>query len=249
MGDFLHTLVVPPPIVGGIVTSVGTITMEVTVIDTLRYADRLKAAGIQANQAEAMSRALNEELTGGVATKDDIGHAVDTLDGKLADAVEHLETKIEGDIGRLETKIESEIGRLETKFESDIGRLETKIESDIGHAVAEMKGELDTMDAKFDAKFSAMDAKFDAKFNAMDGKFDAKINAMDGKFDAKFDAMDEKFDSLRDRVDSQGRYVFMVLALIAALGLYNAVSPHIAAKAPATADAKPAIGTAQTRDS
>ena len=207
--------------------------MEVTVIDTLRYADRLKAAGVQPNQAEAMSRALNDELTAGVATKDDLGHAVDTLDGKLASAVErletrigtevgrletkietdigHLETKIETDIGHLETKIETDIGRLETKIETDIGRLETKIETDIGHAVTEMKGELDTMDTKFDA-------------------------------------MDEKFDALRDRVDTQGRYVFMVLALIAALGIYNAVSPHIVAKAPSTADAKPAVAAAQRPD-
>ena len=189
--------------------------MEVTVIDTLRYADRLKAAGVQPNQAEAMSRALHDELTAGVATKDDLGHAVDTLDGKLASAVERLETRIGSEIGRLETKIETDIGRLETKIEADIGRLETKIETDIGHAVTEMKGEL---------------------------------NAMDAKFDAKFGAIDEKLDALRDRVDTQGRYVFMVLALIAALGIYNAVSPHIAAKAPSTADAKPAVAAVQRPD-
>ncbi len=163
-------------------------------IDTLRYAGRLKAAGVRPNHAEAMSRALNDELAGGVATKDDLGQAVDILDGKLANAV----AKLEGNIGRLETKVDG---------------LETKIENDVGRAVAEMKGELATMDAKFDAKFSAMD---------------------------------EKFDALRDRFDTQGRYVFMVLALIAALGLYNAVSPHIPAKTPAAAAANPAV--AQTRD-
>ena len=75
-----------------------------------------------------------------------------------------------------------------------------------------------------------------------------ELDAMDAKFDAKFGAMDEKFDALRDRVDTQGRYVFMVLALIAALGIYNAVSPHIAAKAPSTADAKPAVAAVQRPD-
>ncbi|MDE0420683.1 MAG: hypothetical protein OXK76_07325 [Gammaproteobacteria bacterium] len=45
--------------------------MEATVIDTLRYAEGLKAADVEPNRAEAMSRALNEELAGGVATKDD----------------------------------------------------------------------------------------------------------------------------------------------------------------------------------
>ena len=126
--------------------------MNATVIDTLRYADRLKVAGVERGQAEAMSRALNDELAGGVATKEDLAHAV---------------------------------------------------------------GELKVEIAKVDAKVDIMDAKFDA---------------MDEKFDAKFDAMDEKFGALDGKVDTQGRYVFLVLALIAALGLYNAVAPHFAGK-------------------
>ena len=130
--------------------------MNATVIDTLRYADRLKVAGVERGQAEAMSRALNDELAGGVATKEDLAHAV--------------------------------------------GELKVEI------------------------------AKVDAKVDIMDAKFDAKFDAMDEKFDAKFDAMDEKFGALDGKVDTQGRYVFLVLALIAALGLYNAVAPHFAGK-------------------
>ena len=119
--------------------------MEPSVIDTLRYADRLKAAGVETRQAEAMSRALNDELAGGVATK-----------------------------------------------------------QDLDRAVAELRGEI----AKVDVKFDAMDAKVDA----MDGK----VDALSGNF------------------ETQGRYVFLVLALIAALGLYNAVAPHLAGVAPQT---------------
>ena len=114
--------------------------MEPSVIDTLRYADRLKAAGVETRQAEAMSRALNDELAGSVATKQDLDRAVDELRGEIA-------------------------------------------------------------------------------------KVDAKVDALDAKFDAKFGALSERFET-------QGRYVFLVLGLIAALGLYNAVSPHVAAKAP-----------------
>ena len=128
--------------------------MEISVIDTLRYADRLKAAGVETLQAEAMSRALNDELAGGVATKHDLDRAVDMLKGEIA---------------------------------------------------------------KVDAKFDGLDAKFDAKFNGLD----AKVDALGGKF------------------ETQGRYVFLVLALIAALGLYNAVTPHVAAMAPQI-DSEPA---------
>ncbi len=116
--------------------------MEPSVIDTLRYADRLKAAGVETRQAEAMSRALNDELAGGVATKQDLDRAVDELSGEIA-------------------------------------------------------------------------------------KVDAKVDALDAKFDAKFGALGERFET-------QGRYVFLVLALIAALGLYNAVAPHLAGTAPQT---------------
>ena len=106
--------------------------MDSSVIDTLRYADRLKAAGVETRQAEAMSRALNAELTGGVATKQDLDRAVDELRGEMA-------------------------------------------------------------------------------------KVDAKVDALSGNF------------------ETQGRYVFLVLGLIAALGLYNAVAPHLATMPPQTA--------------
>ena len=112
--------------------------MEPSVIDTLRYADRLKAAGVETRQAEAMSRALNDELAAGVATKQDLDRAVDELRGEIA------------------------------------------------------------------------------------------------KVDAKVDALDAKFGALSGKFETQGRYVFLVLGLIAALGLYNAVAPHLAATAPQT---------------
>ena len=96
-----------------------------------------------------MSRALNDELAGGVATRQDLDRAVDELRGEIA--------------------------------------------------------------------------KVDAKFDGLD----AKVDGLDAKFDAKFDALSE-------RLETQGRYVFMVLALIAALGLYNAVAPHLAGTAPQT---------------
>ena len=136
--------------------------MNATVIDTLRYADRLKGAGVERSQAEAMSRALNDELVGGVATKDDLTHAV-----------------------------------------------------------VELKAEIAKVDAKFEAKFDTMDAKFDA--------------------------MDEKFEALNGKFETQGRYVFLVLALIAALGLYNAVAPHfvgIGKETATSSEPKPTVAAA-----
>ena len=141
--------------------------MEPNVIDTLRYADRLKEAGVESRQAEAMSRALNDELAGGVATKEDLDRTAAGLQGGL-DA----------------------------------------LRADLDRAVVELKGEI-----------AKVDAKVDAKFDALHGKF-----------------------------ETQGRYMFLVLALIAALGLFNAVAPRmsLAAETGTSSATTPAgVGTAE----
>ena len=101
--------------------------MNTTVIDTLRFANRLKTAGVDGRQAEAMAVAFNEELATGVATRQDLDQAVDKLTARI-----------------------------------------------------------DQVEAKFDAKFAALGNQF----------------------------------------ATQNRYVFLILALLVALGLYNAVAPH-----------------------
>ena len=156
--------------------------MTATVIDTLRYSDRLKQAGVDPGQAEAMSRALNDELTEGLVTRKDLDDAV---------------SELKDDIGGLGNRIDA----LETKFEA--------------------------METKFDSKFEAMETKFDSKFDAVD---------------TKFEAMDAKFDALR----GQNRYVFLVLALIAGLGLYNATVPHFLDKGRRLDESNVAQAVAQT---
>ena len=105
-----------------------------------------------------MSRALNDELAGGVATKDDLDRAVDELGGEIA-------------------RVDAKVGALDGK----VGALDTKV-----------------------------------------GVLDAKVDAIDAKF------------------DHQGRNVFLVLALIAALGLYNAVAPHMSGGRAVKSEATPA---------
>ena len=160
---------------------------ELPVIDTLRYSNRLKDAGFPADQAEEMSRALNDEMTSGLATQADV-------------------RGLKADIRALDAKIDDKVDALDAKFDAKI----------------------DALDAKFDAKIDALDAKFDAKFEAVDAKFDAldaKFDALDAKFDAKIDAVDGKLDTM-------GRYGLLVMALIVALGLYNAVAPRIGGDSP-----------------
>ncbi len=184
--------------------------MHATVIDTLRYADRLKEAGLDPGQAEAMSRALNDELTEGLVTRTHLDDAV---------------TLLKGDIGHLGARIDT---------------LEATV--DAGFKAVDKR--FDAMDAKFDAKLVAVDARIDA----MDGKFESRFEAMDGKFESKFEAMDGKFESKFEAIDAKFRYVFLVLALIVGLGLYNATAPHVLGMLRSDsqrAEPDPAAGSAQ----
>ena len=174
--------------------------MKASVIDTLRYADSLKAAGVEPRQADAMSRALNNEIAQGVATKMDLDNAV---------------TELKGEIAR-------EVARVDAKLE--------------------------VMDSKFEGRFEAVGARFDAmdsRFDAMDSRFDA-VDAKFEAMDAKFEAMDAKFIGLGEKFGTQSRYVFLVLALVVGLGLYNAAAPHFGTPSgvAAPANATPAPGTA-----
>ena len=60
--------------------------MSQAAIDSLRFANRLKEAGVEPGQAEAMARALGDELADQLATKADINVLkpdVNVLDAKI----------------------------------------------------------------------------------------------------------------------------------------------------------------------
>ena len=84
-------------------------TMYVPVIDTLRYANRLKDAGVDPGQAEAMARAFNDELVHGVATKDDVNQAVVGLTHEIG--------RVEGKIDKLAVELKGEISRLDERMD------------------------------------------------------------------------------------------------------------------------------------
>ena len=58
--------------------------MAASIIDTLRYARRLKEAGVAPAQAEAMADALAVELVPNLVTKADLGNTVSELKADLA---------------------------------------------------------------------------------------------------------------------------------------------------------------------
>ena len=138
--------------------------MNATVIDTLRFADRLKAAGFEAPHAEGMARALGDELAERMLTKSDLDEALRPIYARF-DAIDARFVGIEGKFVGIEGKFEA----IDAKFVAIDARFEA-------------------IDAKFvaiDARFDAIDAKFvaiDDRFDAMDTKIESVHRELSGKF-------------------------------------------------------------------
>ena len=138
--------------------------MNATVIDTLRFADSLKAAGFEVPQAEGLARALGAELAERMLTKGDLEDALRPINGKF----ESIDARFES--------IDAKFKRMDARFEGIDARFDG------------IDARLDAMDSKFDA----MDSKFDAmdsKFDAMDSKFDAKIDSVHRELSGKFNTL------------------------------------------------------------
>ena len=162
--------------------------MPATVIDTLRYANSLKDAGVDASQAEAMARAINAELTLGLATKADLDHAAAQQKSDLDRAV----AQQKGDLDRAVAQQKGNLDRAVAQQKGDLDQAVAQQKGDLDQAVAKQKGDLDRAVAELKGE----------------------IDRLDGK------------------IEVQGRYTFLVLALIAALGLYNAAAPHLSQTKP-----------------
>ena len=151
------------------ISSTNTVTtMYPTVIDTLRFADRLKAAGFDDPQAEGMARALGDELADNMVTKRDLDEAVQSL--RLA--IEAMDAKFEARFDGLEPRFDA----MDAKFDG-------------------LEPRFDAMDAKFDGlepRFDAIDARFQAlepRFDAIDAKLESQHREFSTRFNVLFGAM------------------------------------------------------------
>ena len=128
--------------------------MNATVIDTLRFADRLKAAGFEGPQAEGMARALGDELAERMLTRRDLHEALRPIHAKL-DSMEARFAGVDAGFEGVDARFDS----MEARFEGVDARF-------------------DSMEAKFDARFEGVDVKLDA----VDAKIDSVHRELSGKF-------------------------------------------------------------------
>ena len=155
--------------------------MNATVIDTLKFADRLKKSGFEPQQAEGLARAFGDELAERMVTKRDLDDAVRAINTTLM---------------AMDAKFESKFDALEPRFDAQHG---------------EFFGKFDALEPRFDAidvKLEFLHREFSGKFDALEPRFDAidvKLESQHREFSGKFDALEPRFDAIDVKLESLHR--------------------------------------------
>ena len=118
------------------------------VIDTLKFADRLKNAGFPPPQAEGLARVLGDELGERMVVKRDLDDAVQAVNRDLDNAVQTITATIES----LDAKFEAKFEAMDQKFEAKFLALEPRF---------------DAIDAKLESQHRESSTRFNVLFGAM----------------------------------------------------------------------------------
>ena len=114
--------------------------MAAIAFDTLKYAKRLKDAGVPDKQAEAEVEALAEALEVNLKdlpTKDDLTRET----GLLRRDLKELETSQKRDMKELESSLKRDIKELEGSQKRDLKELETSLKHDLTESESRLKHE------------------------------------------------------------------------------------------------------------
>ena len=98
--------------------------MNATVIDTLRFADRLKSAGFEAPHAEGLARALGDELAERIVTKSDLDEALQPIYAKF-DVIDARFDMIDGKFDAIDARFDAMVGSSDARFDA----LDAKIDA------------------------------------------------------------------------------------------------------------------------
>ena len=128
--------------------------IDAPVIDTLRYADNLKQAGVDDAHADGMSRALNVELSERMLTKEDLREAFDRhsrmFDERLAARDKRLDA-VEQRLGVVERRL----GAVEQRLEAMDARMDA-LERNIDRRFADVHWRIDALESLVNLRFKMM---------------------------------------------------------------------------------------------
>ncbi len=128
--------------------------MAAVAFDTYRIVKRLKEAGFDEKQAEAVTSAIQE------STAVDLSHVV---------TVEHFDQRINevfGHVKEVETQLKSSISALENRLDSSVAGLEGKIsalENRLESSVAGLETKIASSEARLEGKIASSEARLEAK--------------------------------------------------------------------------------------
>ena len=123
------------------------------IFDTLRTTQRLREAGFEPDQAEALVAALSDGARDDLATKPDIDRLEARIDrvGERLDGVEARLDRVEARMDRLENKLDETAKQLDAKIE----RLDDKIDE----TAQQLNGKIDQAVRDLDAKIERLGSR------------------------------------------------------------------------------------------
>ena len=111
--------------------------MNMATFDTLAFSRRLRGAGFNEDQAEAVVDVVTQAVEGGVATRadvHDVGMAVTNLRAELKQDIADLRTELKQDTASLRTELKQDTASLRTELKQDIAKVRVEM--------ADMRSEL-----------------------------------------------------------------------------------------------------------
>ena len=231
--------------------------MQAPVIDTLGLADRLESEGLESGNAQAIARALGDELAERMVTKRDLAKTeayvragfenvdakLDTFRAEINGELSTFRAELKGDSTAIRADLNARFEAADSTMTGGTTAVRGEMASEFKAVRGEMAGEFKAMRAEMAGGFNAVAARFesvDARFNSVDAKFesvDAKFESVYARFesvDTKFESVDTKFESveaklqaLDDKISTQGRFVFLILAVVVGLGIFSAAAPYM----------------------
>jgi dsDNA-specific endonuclease/ATPase MutS2 len=107
--------------------------MSQVAFDTLAFANRLRASGMEQKQAEAQAEAqaglLSDMVNNKLATKDDVKREISELRHELKSDIAELRHELKSDIAELRHEVKTEIAELRQEVKSDVAKLWVGLEN------------------------------------------------------------------------------------------------------------------------
>jgi uncharacterized protein YjbJ (UPF0337 family) len=149
------------------------------VIDTLRFANRLKQAGFTDQQSEAFAEAWAEQARDDLPARSDII----ALDGKI----DRIHADLAARLDRSHTELDGKTDRIHADLAGRLDRSHTELVSKIDHLRAELEGKIDRvkteLEGKIDRVKTELEGKMDHVRTELEGKIDHVKTELEGKID------------------------------------------------------------------